>query len=56
MRGIPGDDNATVWQCVADGNNQVFNFLREDGNTLILLNDKCEKPQTDLNYSLKLVE
>lgn len=56
MRGIPGDDNATVWQCIADGNNQVFNFLREDENTLTLLNDKCEKAQTDLNYSLKLVE
>lgn len=56
MRGIPGDDNATVWQCIADGNNQVFNFLREDEKTLILLTDKCEKTQTDLNYSLKLVE
>lgn len=56
MRGIPGDGNATVWQCISDGNNQVFNFLREDENTLTLLNDKCEKAQTDLNYSLKLVE
>lgn len=56
LRGIPGDDNATVWQCVADDSNQVFNFLREDENTLTLLNDKCEKAQTDLNYSLKLVE
>lgn len=57
MRGIPGDDNATVWQCIADGNNQVFNFLRENENTLILLNDKCENVQTDLtHYRLKLVE
>lgn len=56
LRGIPGDENATVWQCMADDNNKVFNFLREDANTLILLNDKCEKSQDGLNYSLRLVE
>lgn len=58
MRGIPGDDNATVWQCITDDNDnhKIFNFLREDANTLILLNDKCEKSQDSLNYSLKLVE
>lgn len=56
MRGIPGDDNATVWQCIADDNNKVFNFLREDANTLTLLNNKCERSPSDLNYSLKRVE
>lgn len=34
----------------------VFNFLREDANTLTLLNDKCEKSQDNLNYSLRPVE
>lgn len=56
LRGIPGNDNATVWQCIADDNNQAFNFLREDASTLTLLNDKCERAQTSLNHSLKLVE
>lgn len=56
LRGIPGDDNATVWQCVADNDNKIFNFLRVDANTLTLLNDKCEKSQDNLNYNLKLVE
>lgn len=56
LRGIPGDDNATVWQCITDDNNNIFNFLRENANTLTLLNDKCEKAKDNLNYSLRLVE
>lgn len=56
LRGIPGDDNATVWQCITDDNNNIFNFLRENANTLTLLNDKCEKAKDNLNYSLTLVE
>lgn len=51
QRGIPGEDNATVWQCVAD-DGQTFNFLRENEDTLTLLNDKFERPVTQLNYSL----
>lgn len=54
QRGIPGDDNATVWQCVSDNDDQ-FNFLREDGTTLLLLNDDFEKPESKLNYKLQLV-
>lgn len=56
LRGIPGDDNATVWQCITDDNNNIFNFLRENVNKLTLLNDKCEKAKDNLNYSLRLVE
>lgn len=56
LRGIPGDEDATVWQCITNDNNQVFNFLREDANKLTLLNDKFEKSQSDLNYSLRLEE
>lgn len=56
LRGIPGDDNATVWQCTTDDGKQTFNFLCEDEKTLTLLNDKFEKPRTELNYSLTKVE
>ena len=41
---------------VADNGKDIFNFLREDEKTLTLLNDKFEKSETGLNYSLKLVE
>ncbi len=54
QRGIPGDDNATVWQLIADEGGDIFNFLREDEKTLTLLNEQLEKNDTDLNYSLKL--
>lgn len=56
QRGIPGDDNATVWQCITEDGRETFNFLREDDTTITLLNDKFEKAQSQLNYSLKLVE
>lgn len=56
LRGIPGNDNATVWQCITEDGRETFNFLREDDTTITLLNDKCEKAQSQLNYSLKLVE
>ena len=52
QRGIPGDDNATVWQCVSDNKRNIFNFLRENDSTLLLLNDKFEKPESKLNYRL----
>lgn len=52
QRGIPGDDNATVWQCITDDGTRIFNFLRLNENTLMLLNDKFEKPDTQSNYNL----
>lgn len=54
LRGMAGDENATVWQLVADSDKGTFNFLREDDTTLTLLNDRLEKPETTLNYSLRL--
>lgn len=56
LRGIPGNDDATVWQCIADDGQETFNFLKEDETTLTLLNSDFEKPRTQLNYSLRLVE
>lgn len=55
QRGIPGDDNATVWQCISEDDSQTFNFLCEDENKLTLLNSKFEKPESTLNYSLTRV-
>lgn len=56
LRGMAGDDNATVWQFVAD-NGEIFNFQYDSGgNTLTLLNAEFERPQTKLNYTLTVVE
>lgn len=41
QRGIPSDNDATVWQLVADDGTSTFNFLYKAGdNTLVPLNDK----------------
>lgn len=56
QRGIPGNDDATVWQCISDEGNETFNFLKENDTTLTLLNKYFEKPHTQMNYSLKLME
>lgn len=56
LRGMAGDDNATVWQFVAD-NGETFNFQYDNvRNTLTLLNSKFERPQTKLNYTLTAKE
>lgn len=52
QRGIPGDNDATVWQCISDEENETFNFLKENETTLTLLDQDFKKPQTSLNYSL----
>ncbi len=52
QRGIPEDDNATVWQCVSDDGKETFNFLRENDSTLTLLGKDFERPQSSMNYSL----
>lgn len=46
QRGIPGNNNATVWQCVSDRGNEIFNFLKENDSTLILLNGDFELSHT----------
>ena len=56
QRGIPGNDNATVWQLISNDQKETFNFLYENEKTLTLLNDRFEPSKTDLNYSLRLIE
>ena len=56
LKGIPGNSNASVWQCINEGDKETFNFLRENDSTLILLSDKLELPKTDLNYTLTKVK
>lgn len=56
LRGIPGDDDATVWQCITEDGKQTFNFLREDADRLTLLNERFERPKSKLNYSLTRME
>ena len=56
QRGIPGDNDATVWQCVSADGNDTFNFLKEGDDKLVLLNDKFEKAESPLNYTLTLVK
>lgn len=54
LRGMPCDDNATVWQFIDSDSRQIFNFLYQDDKNLILLNDKFEKHVP--YHSLKLTE
>lgn len=56
QRGMPGDNDATVWQLKADDGN-VFNFLYDSGeNTLTLLNDNFELAGVASDSTLKSVE
>lgn len=54
LRGDAVDKNATVYQLVPFVGSGSANFLRSDSTTLELLNDKFERAETKLNYSLTL--
>ncbi len=56
QRGMPGDNDATVWQCVSEDKNTTFNFLVKDESTLILLNDKFESNSPEENFTLKRLD
>lgn len=57
LRGIPANNDATVWRLVSDNGKNVFNFLYgANGKTLTLLNDRFEMPGSGLNYSLEKVD
>ena len=57
LRGTSPDADATVWQLLVDGKEKdTFNFLRDDDQTLTLLNKDFEKNDSQLNYSLKRTE
>lgn len=43
LRGAPNDKDATVWQCTTEDGKDIFNFLYENEDSLILLN-KFETP------------
>ena len=54
LRGIPANNDATVWQLVSDNGENTFNFLYgTNGLTLTLLNNRFETPKSELDYSLK---
>ncbi len=53
QRGMPGDNDATVWQLKAD-DGTIFNFLyNSSDNTLTLLNDNFEIAGAASDYILK---
>ena len=56
LRGIPGDDNATVWQLISDNGNETMNFLCENDSTITLIGDDFKKAESGLNYSLKRIK
>lgn len=56
QRGIPGNNDATVWQLVAD-DGSVFNFLYDAGKqSLTLLSGSFEPVDSDLNYTLERID
>lgn len=57
QRGMPSNNDATVWRLVSDDGEDAFNFLcGKDGQTLTLLNDRFEMPESGLDYFLKRTE
>ena len=54
QRGVPKDDNATVWQLKTDDGKDIFNFLYDaDKHSLVLLNDDFELDDSGTNCVLK---
>lgn len=56
LKGMPGNDNATIWQLVSDNGDEVMNFLCENDSTITLIGDDFKKAESELNYSLKLID
>ena len=53
QRGMPGNNDATIWQLVADGSGEKFNFLVESDSVLVLLNEQGERISSELDYTLR---
>lgn len=53
QRGMPGDNDATIWQLVADDSGEKFNFLVESDSVLVLLNERGERISSELDYTLR---
>lgn len=56
LKGVPGNDNATVWQLVPDDGDSNTNLLVDTDSTLTLLGADFKKPDSGLNYTIKLVK
>lgn len=52
QRGTPDDNDATVWQFVADDGGDTFNFLVESDSALVLLNDRFERSDSKQSHTL----
>lgn len=53
QRGMPGDNDATIWQLVADDSGEKFNFLVESDSVLVLLNEQGERISSEQDYTLR---
>lgn len=56
LRGIPDNADATVWELVPDEEEEKTYLLCDNDSTLTLLGQDFKKPETELNYSIKLVK
>lgn len=57
QRGIPSDNDATVWQLISDLGDETYNFLyNQEGQTLTLLDKDFRRNASDLNYTLKPIK
>lgn len=54
LRGDATDPNATVYQLASYDGKSTTNWLRVGADSLLLVNDKFERPQTTLNYYITL--
>lgn len=55
QRGIPGNNDATVWQLIASNKHKIFNLLVENENRLILLTEAFKKENAESNRTLELI-
>lgn len=56
LRGMAGDNDATVWQLISDDEAITFNFLRKDDHTLILLDKDLKENESVDKVVLKRVD
>lgn len=56
QRGIPGDNDATVWQFVSSGRERIFNYLVKNDSVLVLLDDKFQVVSDADSLSLEKVK
>lgn len=52
LRGMAGDNNATVWQLIAADKDETIHLLRRNDETLVLLNERLEKSSPEIRLHL----